>query len=94
MLSFLNDINMQDNKMKTRVDRYIKQIGNYIFESELGQGAFGTVFKGKHKNTNEIYAIKRVDKKKVNSNSKLLGLLSPEIKIMQEIEHSNILHCF
>ena len=78
----------------TTVQGHIKQIGNYILESELGEGQFGKVFKGREKNTKALYAIKRIDKKKINANPLLPGLLSTEIKIMQEIEHPNILHCF
>ena len=85
---------MEEDMIFTTVYGHIKQIGNYILESELGQGAFGKVFKGRHINTNEIYAIKRIDKKKIKTNPRLPGLLSTEIKIMQEIEHPHILHCF
>lgn len=79
---------------QTRIQGNIKQIGNYILESELGEGQFGKVYKAKHQETGVYYAVKRIDKKKINSNPLLPGLLSTEIKIMQEITHPNILHLF
>ncbi len=79
---------------QTRIQGNIKQIGNYILESELGSGQFGKVYKAKDKTTGTYYAVKRIDKKKINSNPLLPKLLNTEIKIMQEIEHPNILHLF
>lgn len=79
---------------QTSIQGNIKQIGNYILESELGQGNFGKVYKALDKTTNSYYAVKRIDKKKINANSMLPNLLKTEIKIMKEIEHPNILHLF
>lgn len=79
---------------QTRIQGSIKAIGNYVLESELGAGQFGKVFKAKDKTTGTYYAVKRIDKRKINSNPLLPKLLSTEIKIMQEIEHPNVLHLF
>ena len=78
----------------TQIQGNIKQIDNYILEMELGQGQFGTVFKARNVATDSYYAIKRIEKRKINSNPLLGKLLQSEIKIMQEIEHPNILHLY
>lgn len=79
---------------KTSIQGNIKQIGNYILEVELGKGQFGKVFKAREKTTGTFYAVKRIDKSKIQSNPLLPKLLNTEIKVMQEIEHPNILHLF
>ena len=42
--------------------KVIKQIGDYSLGTELGSGAFGKVVLGKHMLTNELVAIKILDK--------------------------------
>lgn len=79
---------------KTSIQGNIKQINNYILEVELGRGQFGKVFKARDKTTGTYYAVKRIDKTKIQSNPLLPKLLNTEIKVMQDIEHPNILHLF
>lgn len=43
-----------------------KQVGEYVFVSELGRGQFGTVYKARLKsNPSAVFAIKTIDKKKM-----------------------------
>ena len=42
--------------------KVIKQVGDYSLGTELGSGAFGKVVLGKHILTNELVAIKILDK--------------------------------
>ena len=72
----------------------MKKVGNYLLTQKLGQGQFGVVYKATHQETDEMYAIKAIDKKKVNSNPKLRKLFDTEMSVMSKINHPNILHLF
>ncbi|CAG9313715.1 unnamed protein product [Blepharisma stoltei] len=61
----------------------------YNIKKCIGQGSFGIVRKGQHKNDpNLIVAIKSIDKFKIKSN---LHLLKREVSILQSIDHPNII---
>lgn len=72
----------------------MKKVGNYLLISEIGRGQFGKVYKATKQPNNEVFAIKTVEKKKVNSNSKLRKLFDTEMAVMSKINHPNILHLF
>ncbi len=69
-----------------------KKVGNYILRKVLGQGQFGKVWKAIHAKNGKEFAIKKIDKSKINSNPILKRLLKTEVSIMHEIHHPNILH--
>ena len=71
-----------------------KKIGDYILRKVLGQGQFGKVWKAKHFKNGKEFAIKIIDKKKINRNPILKRLLQTEVSIMNEINHPNILHLY
>ena len=62
--------------------------------SELGKGQFGTVYKAKHEENGDIFAMKTVKKESVMSNQRLKTLFDTEIHIMSKIKHPNILHLY
>lgn len=70
----------------------MKKVGDYLLVSEIGKGQFGVVYKAKHSSTDEIFAVKTVEKKSVNTNPKLKSLFNTEISIMSKIKHPNVLH--
>lgn len=70
-----------------------KLIGNYVLEKVLGQGQFGKVWRARHKETKDLFAIKVIAISKVESNPILVRLLHTEIQVMHDIQHQNILHC-
>jgi serine/threonine protein kinase len=72
----------------------MKKVGEYLLLSEIGKGQFGIVYKAKHNHTGDIFAVKAVEKKSVNSNPKLKSLFNTEISIMSKIKHPNILHLY
>ena len=72
----------------------MKKVGNYLLVSEIGKGQFGTVYKATKQPGNDVFAIKTVAKKKVNSNSKLRKLFDTEMAVMSKINHPNILHLY
>lgn len=44
------------------------QIGNYLLEKKIGEGQFGSVWKGRHNKTNKLYAIKKLSKEVIDNN--------------------------
>lgn len=69
-----------------------KKVGKYLLEKKLGQGKFGMVFLARNLETNQIFAAKQVDQKKVMSHAIHSRLLQTEINVMNTIKHPNILH--
>lgn len=64
---------------------------DYTFETKLGDGAFGQVWKIIHKNSNKSYACKQVAKERVTS---MFEQFRREVLIMYEITHPNIIKLF
>jgi serine/threonine protein kinase len=56
-------------------------INNYEIISELGEGSYGIVYKGKNKNTNNIVAVKLIDVKKISKPNKIIN----ELNIMKKL---------
>jgi serine/threonine protein kinase len=67
-----------------------KNIGKYVLDKEIGNGAFGTVYKAIDTETGKIWAVKQISKKKINT-SQMKGFLEAEMSIMRDITHPNIL---
>ena len=64
---------------------------DYSFELKLGDGAFGQVWRIKHKKTSKLYACKQVAKEKV---MKMLDQFRREVLIMYELFHPNIISLY
>ena len=64
---------------------------DYSFELKLGDGAFGQVWRIKHKKTSKLYACKQVAKEKV---MKMLDQFRREVLIMYELFHPNIIRLY
>ena len=64
---------------------------NYIILEMIGEGAFGKVYKGQRKCTNQIVAIKKILKK--GKKEKELKNLRQEIDILHRLYHENIIQC-
>jgi len=72
----------------------MKKVGKYVLLQELGQGQFGIVYKGMNQETNELFAIKAVDKALILKSEILAELFNSEMSIMSKIQHPNIIHLF
>ena len=64
---------------------------DFDFERKLGEGAFGQVWKVRHKVTNENFAMKTVPKEKV---MKMLPQFKREVYIMYNLNHPHIIKLF
>jgi serine/threonine protein kinase len=58
-------------------------------EKDLGRGSFGKVCKVIHRSTNQEYAIKFMEKSKIQKLN-MVDQLKNEIDIMQAVQHPNI----
>lgn len=65
--------------------------GDFEFQRKLGDGAFGQVWKVRHKNSNKMYAIKQVQKTKV---MRIIEQFKREVSIMYSLDHPYLVKLF
>ena len=66
----------------------------HISDQLLGKGSFGVVFLAKDKKTNKEFAVKILKKATVTASAKIIEYFNAEKKVMTEICHPNLLHCY
>jgi len=64
----------------------------YAMEEQLGQGSFAVVKKAIRKSDNRVFAIKIVDKRKLNPEE--LSVIHDEVMIMYKIDHRNCVRLY
>jgi serine/threonine protein kinase len=64
---------------------------DFSFEQKLGDGAFGQVWRVRHKKSGKVFACKQVAKEKV---VKMLEQFRREVLIMYDLSHPNIIQIF
>lgn len=64
----------------------------YTLVEQIGEGAFGVVYKAIKKDTGETYAIKSIDKSTLSQDE--LTSLNLEIDIVSQVDHPNIVRAF
>ena len=69
-----------------------KRVGTYDLYSCIGQGSFATVYRGQHRTTKRVVAVKAIVRARLNQ--KLQENLEAEISIMQSLEHPNVVRLF
>ena len=74
--------------------KVIKQIGDYSLGTELGSGAFGKVVLGKHILTNELVAIKILDKMILSHTPDDYQSVKQEINILKSVKHKHIVQLY
>ena len=67
----------------------MKKLGPYDFEGTLGRGGMGTVFRGRHKDTGELHAVK-VLSPVYSHDDHFRGRFESEIKALLQLDHPNI----
>ena len=65
-----------------------KRIGDYILDEKIGAGAFGEVYRSTNLKTKGTYAIKMLNKSKMQQ--KILSYLEREIEIIQKVDSEYI----
>jgi len=60
----------------------------YVIGKRIGKGAFSSVYEGKEKSTQQLFAIKAINKKHIK-----MKLVEREIAIMTKMRHASILFC-
>ena len=78
--------------LRSEMTRDGQKIGKYILQKKLGNGQFGAVWKAENIETHAIYAIKKIERNRIDGSSILKRLLHTEVSIMHQIDHPNILH--
>jgi len=72
---------------KSATHKKMPKVGNYELLEKIGKGAFSKVFKARHSETGEYFAIKRISKdsleKKLGANAK--DILQREIMILMQV---------
>ena len=74
--------------------KVIKQVGDYSLGIELGSGAFGKVVLGKHILTNELVAIKILDKTILSHTPDDYQSVKQEISILKSVKHKHIVQLY
>ena len=65
-----------------------------IFPKQLGSGSFGRVFLVAHNETNELFALKTIDKRKIMVTYGKLDIIYDEINIHSKLYHQNIIKLY
>ena len=71
-----------------------KKLGKYILIKEIGKGQFGTVYVAQSEEDQKQYAVKCVNRNQIDGNPMLKRLLKTEVRVMNNIHHTNIMHLF
>ena len=65
--------------------------GNFEMLKILGKGKFGEVYLARYENTNQFFAIKKVNRKQVEKNPKAMEYFETETRLMSEFNHPNLM---
>ena len=68
-----------------------REVGDYWIDQKIGSGTYAKVYKCTHKNTEKVFAMKAIDKKKIEGRH-LEANLELEISIMVRYRHRNLVH--
>ena len=64
-----------------------------LSNSNIGVGGFGKVYKVRHKQSKNIYAIKVINKAKILENN-LVEQIKLEVKIMYQLDHPHVVKLY
>ena len=65
-----------------------KRVGHYDLYNCIGQGSFANVYRGQHRGTKRVVAVKAIVRARLNQ--KLQENLDGEISILQSLQHPNV----
>ena len=78
--------------MEERSESPFKRVGTYDLYTCIGQGSFATVYRGQHRTTKRVVAVKAIVRSRLNQ--KLQENLEAEISIMKSLSHPNVVQLF
>ncbi|OMJ69219.1 hypothetical protein SteCoe_33114 [Stentor coeruleus] len=65
------------------------KVGKYLIEQEIAKGSFGTIFKARNQESNQIVALKRIPIKDISDNQ--FHIVNNEIHLLSQIQEPNVL---
>jgi Neu-associated kinase len=71
-----------------------KKVGNYIISKTIGEGSFAKVRLGYHLNTQQMVAVKVINKREVLKRNYLRANLRREACMMQRMQHPHIIQLY
>ena len=71
-----------------------KKVGNYIISKTIGEGSFAKVRLGYHLNTQQMVAVKVINKREVLKRNYLRANLRREACMMQRMQHPHIIKLY
>ena len=86
---YKNDEKENINQLDLKNNEFTKKIGNYILFEQIGMGSFSKVTKGIHLITEQIVAVKILEKEKIEDDIDIERIIR-EIEILKTIMHPNI----
>ena len=66
-----------------------EKVGNYLIGGRLGEGTFGTVLKATHRIAGEKFAVKVLEKKRMQQ-AEDIERVGHEIAILKMLKHPNV----
>lgn len=63
---------------------------DYTLDGELGKGTYGVVYKGIHKLTEDVRAIKQISRAKIKKYDRFIN----EVSALKTLDHPNIIKLF
>lgn len=70
---------------------YSSILDDYEISKKIGQGGFGSVMLGKHRETNKEVAIKYMDMSEQMSNAKAVTTIYKEAEALKKLKHKSII---
>ncbi|KAI8983021.1 kinase-like domain-containing protein [Pilobolus umbonatus] len=84
--------NQHENNTTNDMELFGQIIGAYQIRTLLGVGAFSHVYLANNVETNEVYAVKTIQKGKLLYDARVRSSIEREVSILKNIEHPNIVH--
>eukprot|EP01122_Echinamoeba_exundans_P007396 TRINITY_DN2268_c0_g1_i2.p2 TRINITY_DN2268_c0_g1~~TRINITY_DN2268_c0_g1_i2.p2 ORF type:complete len:148 (+),score=27.42 TRINITY_DN2268_c0_g1_i2:253-696(+) len=65
-----------------------RSIDDYVLDDQIGEGTYGQVYRGRHKATNTVVALKKIRMENEKEGFPFTAIR--EVKILKELSHANV----